>query len=441
MAPSVTGAGRVTGCASASSQTQPLPTYLVAFVVGDMKVETATRDGRTMRMFHRENDAAKLARNRDALFDLHAKSLEALERYTGIPYPFGKFDFVLVPAFQPGAMEHAGNIAYNAETVLLDESATQEAAAGARPRYRARDRPHVVRQPGHDALVRRRLDQGGLRQLHRGQGHRTAVPAGAARPAVLPAQPLDGLTRSTARRARTRSASHWTTSARRAACTAPIVYNKSPVVMRQLEALLGETAFRDGVRSYLRRHAFGNATWDDLIAALAGRTKLDLKQWSQMWIDEPGRPLIRTDLEIDDGRVQRLALQQQRPPGTQSSVATATARHGRAVARHPRRIVVELTGREVELTRSLDGCVPDYVLAGGEGWGYGDFELDARSQTYLLTAPARHRRPAGPGRRLVRAVGRHARRAVGAEPVVRHGHAEPARGARRATHRRMARRS
>ena len=79
-----------------------------------------------MRMFHRENDVAKLARNREALFDLHAQSLEALERYTGIAYPFGKFDFVLVPAFQFGAMEHAGNIAYNAESMLLDEAATQE---------------------------------------------------------------------------------------------------------------------------------------------------------------------------------------------------------------------------------------------------------------------------------------------------------------------------
>ena len=50
-----------------------------------------------MRMFHRETDATKVARNRDAIFDLHAAALDWLERYTGIPYPFGKFDFLLVP--------------------------------------------------------------------------------------------------------------------------------------------------------------------------------------------------------------------------------------------------------------------------------------------------------------------------------------------------------
>jgi len=42
----------------------------------------------------------------EAIFDLHASSLEWLEKYTAIPYRFGKFDFVLIPSFQFGGMEH-----------------------------------------------------------------------------------------------------------------------------------------------------------------------------------------------------------------------------------------------------------------------------------------------------------------------------------------------
>ena len=76
-------------------------------------------------MYHRETDAAKVARNRDAVFDLHATALDWLEEYTGIPYPLGKFDFVLVPSFQFGGMEHPGAIFYNASGLLLDPSATQ----------------------------------------------------------------------------------------------------------------------------------------------------------------------------------------------------------------------------------------------------------------------------------------------------------------------------
>ena len=89
---------------------QPIPTYLFAFAAGKFQVETGERNGRTFRMYHRETDAAKVARNRDAVFDLHATALRWLEEYTGIPYPWGKFDFVLVPSFQFGGMEHPGAI-------------------------------------------------------------------------------------------------------------------------------------------------------------------------------------------------------------------------------------------------------------------------------------------------------------------------------------------
>ena len=81
-------------------------------------------------MFHRETDAAKVARNRDAIFDLQARALAWLEDYTGIPYPFGKFDFVLIPSFQFGGMEHPGAVFYNASGLLLDESATQNQLLG-----------------------------------------------------------------------------------------------------------------------------------------------------------------------------------------------------------------------------------------------------------------------------------------------------------------------
>lgn len=362
--------------------TQPLPTYVLAFVAGEMKVETATRAGRVMRLFHRENDVARLERNRDAVFDLHAQSLDALERYTGIGYPFGKFDLVLIPAFQPGAMEHAGNIAYQAESLLLDESATQEQRL-ARAHVIAHETAHMwfgnlVTMRWFDDVWTKEVFANFIAdkvivpqfpQLRHDlqfflAHHEWAYGVDRSAGANPIRQPLDNL-------------------ADAGSLYGGIVYDKSPVVMRQLEALLGEKAFRDGVRAYLRRHAFGNATWDDLIAALAGRTTLDLKHWSRMWVDEPGRPLIRTVLELVDGRVQRLALQQHDPAG-RNRLWPQQLRVTLGCGAQTRRIVVELVGAEVDLTRSLDGCVPEVVLAGGEGWGYGEFELDARSQAWLL---------------------------------------------------------
>ena len=76
-------------------------------------------------MYHRETDAEKVAANRDTIFDLHQQAVDWLETYTDRKYPFQKLDFVVLPAFQFGGMEHAGAIFYNAPYLFLDKSATQ----------------------------------------------------------------------------------------------------------------------------------------------------------------------------------------------------------------------------------------------------------------------------------------------------------------------------
>ncbi len=76
----------------------------------------------------------------------------------------------------------------------------------------------------------------------------------------------------------------------------PIIYQKAPIVMRQLEQMLGPDELRDGLREYLTRFAFGNATWTDLIAILDARTDEDLAAWSRAWVEQSrgGRPSRRT---------------------------------------------------------------------------------------------------------------------------------------------------
>ena len=94
-------------------------------------------------MFHRETDAAKVARNRDAIFDLHAaRARRGSSDYTGIPYPFGKFDFLLIPSFQFGGMEHPGAIFYNAAGPDARRVGDAEPAARAR-QHRSRTRPRT----------------------------------------------------------------------------------------------------------------------------------------------------------------------------------------------------------------------------------------------------------------------------------------------------------
>ena len=160
------GSPRRSRCRRISSRSRP----------ASSRSRPPSANGRTFRMFHRETDAAKVARNRDAIFDLHARALAWLEEYTAIPYAFGKFDFVLIPSFQFGGMEHAGAILYNASSLLLDESATQNQLLDRANVIAHETVAHVVRRPGDDALVQRRVDEGSVRQLHGGQDREPSFP-------------------------------------------------------------------------------------------------------------------------------------------------------------------------------------------------------------------------------------------------------------------------
>ncbi len=365
------------------AETEPLPTYLVAFIAGDFKVETAVRNGRTFRMFHRETDAAKVARNREVIFDLHASSLEFLERYTAIPYAFGKFDFVAIPAFQFGGMEHAGKILYNAPGLLLDESATQNQLLG-----RASVIAHEVAHMWFGDLVTMRwFNDVWMKEVFANfmaakivnpsfptvnhelrflLSHYPAAYEVDRTPGANPIrQQLGNLNEA-------------------GSMYGAIIYQKAPIVMRHLEALLGEESFRDGLREYLKAHAFGNATWADLIALLDARTPVDLVAWSKAWVEEPGRPTIETVLDVKDGKVARLAFRQ-RDPWKRNRVWPQQLRVAIGNLGSEQSLLVEMNSREVEVPQVKGWPAPRYVLPNGAGWAYGGFTLDEATLAWLMT--------------------------------------------------------
>jgi aminopeptidase N len=367
------------------AETEPLSTYLFSFVAGDFKVETASRSGRTFRMFHRETDAKKVERNREAIFDLHARAIEYMERYTNIPYAFGKFDFVLIPAFQFGGMEHAGKILYNASGLLLDESATQNQYLG-RASVIAHETAHMW---FGDLVTMRWFNDVWMKEVF--ANFMAAKIVNPSFPEVNhelrfllshypSAYDVD----------RTRGANairqHLANLNEAGSLYGAIIYQKAPVVMRHLENLMGDEVFRDGLRQYLKTYAFGNATWSELIAILDQRTPTDLVEWSRVWVEEPGRPLIHTDLAIKDGRIARLAFRQAPEHGELQSRPSLWRQQLRvALGYHDgiRQLTAEFTAAAAEATQAVGLPPPLYVLPTGGGWAYGAFALDKPSLSYL----------------------------------------------------------
>lgn len=90
-----------------------------------------------------------------------------------------------------------------------------------------------------------------------------------------------------------------------------ITYAKGASVLKQLVAYVGEEEFLSGLRDYFRDHAFGNATFGDLLGALEKASGRDLSGWGQQWLKTTGLNTLRPDFDLDaEGRFTRFAIDQ-----------------------------------------------------------------------------------------------------------------------------------
>ena len=359
------------------AETQPISSYLFAFAAGELAVESAQRDGRTYRLFHRETDPERVARNHEAIFDLHATALGWLEDYTGIDYPFGPFDFFAVPSFQFGGMEHPGTILYRADSLFLDEGATRARELG-RASLIAHETTHMW---FGDLVTMRWFNDVWMKEVF--ANFMAAKIAGPA----FPELDLDlrffqahhPAAYAVDRTAGTNAIRQTLENQREAGSLyGAIIYQKAPVAMRQLERLIGEQIMQEGVRRYLSDYQFGNAGWPELIGILDGLTEEDLSAWNEAWVESPGRPRVRARWTGNGITVTQTDDQVGRSLRWLQTLVLAVGREGQVTE-----YTVTLRGDSVRLPLADPG-EPDFILAGAAGVGYGRFELDQNSLGYLL---------------------------------------------------------
>ena len=281
------GAGRK---AIQFAATEPLSTYLFSFVAGRFERTFAQRGERTISMYYRETDPAKLAQQ-DAVFSLVFDALDYLEAYTGIPYPFAKYDFIVLPDFQYGGMEHTGATLYNDRRIFLGEKPTADELLD-RAQLIAHETAHMW---FGDCVTMRWFDDVWTKEVFANwfaaQIVRPAFPQvnhqlNDLKSYYAPAYAED-------RTAGANAIWRPLDNLRNAGLIyGNIIYDKAPVVMDFLARKMGAEAFRRGLQEYLRTYAYSNATWDDLIEILDREADFDVADWSRVWVKESGMPRL-----------------------------------------------------------------------------------------------------------------------------------------------------
>jgi puromycin-sensitive aminopeptidase len=285
------------------ADTITMSTYLVAFIVGRIEGTPAILVGNTpLRVWSVPGKQALTGFGHD----IAVASLRFFEDYYGIPYPGDKLDLLAIPDFASGAMENLGAITFRETALLVDR---QTATHGELQRIA----DVVAHENAHmwfgDLVTMSWWNGLWLNEAFATFMEMLAVDAwkpewkrwdtfSVSRAAALS---VDGLHS-------TRPIEFPVRAPKDAEAMFDVLtYEKGASVLRMLEQHIGPTVFRDGVREYLRAHAYANADTKDLWLALGKTAKQDVPELMNAWIFQPGYPLVTAEIQGSE-----LILSQQR---------------------------------------------------------------------------------------------------------------------------------
>jgi aminopeptidase N len=366
-----------------------LSTYLFAFAAGKFKrySQPLGVKGKAAAFLYRETDQAKIKLSIPAIYQIHEGALKYYEDWTGIAYPFQQFGFVAIPDFQFGGMEHPGAIQYKASSLFLDGGATKD-QVNARNNLIAHETAHMW---FGDLVTMDWFSDVWMKEVFANfMADKSAASADGDSYALkfmidhFPA--AYAVDRTTGANPIRQPLSNLKDAG---TLYGNIIYHKAPIMMQQLETLMGKEPFKQGVQEYLRKFSNGNASWPNLIQILDRYTSADLQRWNKVWVDESGRPLIDYSVAYKDGKISSLILVQKPEYGkgrTWPQTFEVTLFYPDASTKVLR---TGFTTDQVILKEAIGLAQPAFILFNSAGEGYGQWPVDPALPQYLprLTKP------------------------------------------------------
>lgn len=264
-------------------KTKPMPTYLIAYTVGPFDSAELTGLSVSGRIYVPKGYADKTA----FVVKHTPEILATLEDFFGIDYPYKKMDFVAVPNFTHGAMENVGLITYRDSLLLLDDN----------PSVTERSRPlNVIAHELAHQWFGNLVTMAWWDDLWLNEAFASWAASYTMKTLYPELNYADRLVQEGAFGA---DASPTVKPVKKVVKSQPDVmdglglnYSKGESILQMIESLIGTDKFRDGVRIYMNKHAWGNTVADDLWQALDSVSEFNLSAMMKAYLEQPGYPLI-----------------------------------------------------------------------------------------------------------------------------------------------------
>lgn len=281
-------------------KTVKMSTYLVAFAFGDFQsIETKTKSGIKVGVYATKAHPAK---DLDFALDIAKRSIEFYEDFYQTPYPLAQSLQVALPDFSAGAMENWGMVTYREAYLLVDPDNTELAMKQVVATVIAHELAH---QWFGDLVTMKWWDELWLNESFANMMEFVAIDA------IEPDWHIwESFNANDAQAAFRRDAIFGVQPVHvevhhpeeiDALFDPAIVYAKGAHLLVMLRSLIGDDALRKGLKAYFEKKSYGNATGDDLWAALGAASGQDIGAIMKTWLDQPGYPVLT--VTVEEGRV------------------------------------------------------------------------------------------------------------------------------------------
>ncbi|MDO4910346.1 MAG: aminopeptidase N [Corynebacterium sp.] len=318
----------------------------------------------------------------DVIFEQTRQGFDYYHKHFGMAYPFGKYDQIFCPEYNMGAMENSGCVTFRDEYVFTEPAA---------PHVYERRCETILHELAHmwfgDLVTMRWWDDLWLNESF-------------ATWASVMAQSEN-----------TEYVNEWVTFSLsekshayqqdQLPSTHPILadatdirtveqnfdgitYSKGASVLKQLYAYVGREAFFKAIRMHFARHAWGNATFDDLLGALEEASGRDLSAWADQWLKTTGISDIAADFTVENGVYTKFDLVQSGPVLRDHRLAVGLYNiEGDKVVR-ALRVESDLHGERTSVEALIGAAEADIVLVNDDDLTYCMADMDDKSTAHVL---------------------------------------------------------
>jgi len=362
------------------AETKPLPSYLVAFMVGPFDDIDGGTGGRVKTPIHfivPKGHASELGYAKEVT----PKVVAALESYFDMDYPYGKLDVAVVPRFW-GTMEHPGIVAMGQPLTLI------------RPEQATRDRKEayaniLAHEMGHywfgDVVTMAWWDDTWLNEAL-GQWLDMRI-TDAAEPSwhfldqrvsrTTSALPSDEMLS-----VRAIKQPVTTNEAIEASFDGDLTYNKGSTVLRQIEMFVGEATWQTFLRGYIRNHMWGNAAADNFIGEMRAAIGAPAADAFEQYITRPGAPLANVHADCKTSQLVLAPMPRALPAGVHEAADDQLVFNVPVCVRYG-------DGRHSETACSTGAPIPatfcpTWILPNAGGYGYYRSHVELASAIAML---------------------------------------------------------